>query len=69
MCFHKSFAKSEQDLLDHYQASFDSIRSELDVMTEKFQALLGRDGRLNELTRARPDALFEVLTQYDDRPY
>ncbi|HAC24936.1 MAG TPA: hypothetical protein DCE81_08480 [Cytophagales bacterium] len=67
MCFHKSFAKSEQDLLDHYQASFDSIRSELDLMTEKFQTLLARDGRLNELTPGRPDALFEVLAQYSQK--
>ena len=66
MCFHKSFAKSEQALLDHYQASFQSIRDELQLMEEKFSVLLAKDDRL-ALARQQPDALHSLLVQYSQK--
>ncbi len=67
MCFHKSFAKSEQDLLDHYSASFQSIHEDLEVIKEKFTALISKDGQLKALTLGRPNELHELLTQYSQK--
>ncbi len=66
MCFHKSFGKSESELLEHYQAAFDTVRAELAILKEKFTVLLAKDGRLAEAL-VQPEALHALLVQYSQK--
>ncbi|MFM8911295.1 MAG: SOS response-associated peptidase [Flammeovirgaceae bacterium] len=67
MCFHKSFAKSEQQLIEHYEASFRNIHEELEVLKERFSVLMAKDGALNEASLIHPQALHEQLLRYSQK--
>ncbi len=55
MCYHKSLAQKEAELLAHYDASFQSITEELEVVEEKFSVLMRKDDRLGSLSLTAPN--------------
>ena len=67
MCFHKSLAKKEQELTDHYAASFESISEELDVIKERFSVLMSKDEKLNALTLNSPEEIHKLLLSYSQK--
>lgn len=67
MCFHKSFAKSEQQLIEHYEASFRSIREELELLKERFSVLMAKDGALKEVALTHPQAVHDLLVTYSQK--
>jgi hypothetical protein len=67
MCYHKSFAKKESDLLAHYEASFQSVTDELELIEEKFSTLMQRDEKLGSLTLTNPDEINSLLTLYSQK--
>lgn len=67
MCFHKSFAKEEQDLLNHYEASFQSIQEELELVKEQFTTLMQKNDQLAGLSLTQPDEIHRVLTAFSQK--
>lgn len=46
MCYHKSIAQKEAELPAHYEASFESITEELEIIKEKFSVMMQKDEKL-----------------------
>src|SRR5258706_3392227 len=67
MCYHKSLAQKESELLAHYDASFQSITEELDLIKEKFNALMHKDERLGSLSLTKPDDIHNQLALYSQK--
>ncbi|MGE0771848.1 MAG: SOS response-associated peptidase [Cyclobacteriaceae bacterium] len=67
MCFHKSLAQKEQDLLDHYAASFESITDELALIQDRYTELAGKDQNLKTLSLSRPDQIQQQLVAYSQK--
>ena len=67
MCFHKSFAKKEQDLLDHYSASFQAIHEEIELVKDKFFTLLAKDQKAGALSLQTPVEIHDLLTLYSQK--
>ena len=64
MCFHKSLVQRESKLIDHYQASFQSIHAELAAIKEQLLLGMAKDGPLHSLILAEPQACYDLLTRY-----
>src|SRR5579859_3280152 len=67
MCFYKSLAQKESELLAHYAASFQTITQEHEPIKERFNALLHKDDRLGSLSLNTPIEIFSLLTQYSQK--
>jgi putative SOS response-associated peptidase YedK len=67
MCFHKSQAQKLGEMMAHYSASFSAIHEEVEVMKERFQLLMRKDGQLNELGLQNTDDVNKLLTQYSQK--
>ncbi len=67
MCYHKSLAQKEQELLDHYRASFQSITEELEIVKDRFTLLMKKDEKLNSLGLQYPDQAHSVLAAYSQK--
>jgi len=67
MCFHKSLAKKEQELLDHYSASFDNIKAENEVIQAQFSALMHKDEKLDALSLSNPAEIHNLLVAYSQK--
>lgn len=64
MCFHKSLAQKQQELLDHYSASFQYITEELEIIRERFIQLARKDENLNSLSLNAPEEIQNILVAY-----
>jgi putative SOS response-associated peptidase YedK len=67
MCYHKSIAKREQELLDHYAASFEHIHADYEIMREKFSNLLAKDTSLRGLSLNSPNEIHNLLVAYSQK--
>jgi hypothetical protein len=67
MCYHKSFVKNVQDLLDNYSASFQSITEELEIIKERFSVLMKKDEKLNALSLQSHEAIHNLLVAYSQK--
>lgn len=67
MCFHKSFAKDETELQEHYQASFDSIREELEWTRDQFTTLMQKNDQLAALSLSQPNEIHQLLTAFSQK--
>lgn len=54
MCFYKSNVKPYDELMAHYNASFDPITQELDLMKEMFSVMISKDSALNSIGLDHP---------------
>jgi putative SOS response-associated peptidase YedK len=50
MCNHKSLAEKEKDLTDHYKASFEAIKHEIEYIKERFTILNTRNQEIQPYT-------------------
>jgi putative SOS response-associated peptidase YedK len=57
MCYRKTLESDWDALKEHYQASFESITEELNLIRERFQILMSRDERTNPYT---PQEIAEI---------
>lgn len=53
--------------MDHYSASFESIKDELDLVKERFQILMRKDERLGSLALAESNEINNQLIQYSQK--
>ncbi|MFZ2906268.1 MAG: SOS response-associated peptidase [Cyclobacteriaceae bacterium] len=70
MCYHKALAKREQELAQHYGASFEHVRAELKLIESRFEVLLQKDEKLDALKALKEksyNGIHEVLTQYSQK--
>ena len=67
MCFHKSLAQKEQELLDHYSASFQSIKEELEIIKEKFTTMVSKDRTLGSMSLTSPFQIYDTLVAYSQK--
>jgi putative SOS response-associated peptidase YedK len=67
MCYHKSFVKNVQDLLDNYSASFQSITEELEVIKERFSILMRKDEKLGALSLQSHAEIHNLLIAYSQK--
>jgi hypothetical protein len=49
MCYHKSQVEKFNELMDHYSASFHSIKGDLEAVKERLAILMRKDDRLGSL--------------------
>jgi putative SOS response-associated peptidase YedK len=55
MCYHKSFVVKVENLLEHYQASFESITSDLELIKERFSIIKAKDEKVQPYTKDEID--------------
>ena len=67
MCYHKSIAQREAELLAHYEASFDSITSEMEPIKERFTTLMRKDDKLNTLSIGQAHDIQNMLVAYSQK--
>lgn len=67
MCFHKSFVQTDQDLLDHYGASFEHITAEHELIGARFEELIAKDSALNALSLQSPEQIHNMLVAYSQK--
>lgn len=67
MCFHKSLAQKESELLAHYDASFQSISTELEPIRERFSVLMQKDANLGALALNNATEIHELLVRYSQK--
>jgi putative SOS response-associated peptidase YedK len=67
MCYHKSLAQKQQELLDHYSASFQSITEELEIIKERFSMLMQKDEKLASLSLNSQDEINTILAAYSQK--
>jgi putative SOS response-associated peptidase YedK len=67
MCYHKSLAKREQELLDHYEASFQYIDEGHEVIQQRFMSLVNKDGNLRALSLNSPQEIHNLLVSYSQK--
>jgi putative SOS response-associated peptidase YedK len=67
MCYHKSLAQKQQELLDHYAASFQHITEEHEVIKQKFSNLIAKDEKLGSLSLNSPNELHDILVAYSQK--
>jgi putative SOS response-associated peptidase YedK len=67
MCYHKSEAQKFDDLMSHYSASFHSIKDEMNLVKERFQILMKKDARLNEIALSDRDEINNLLILYSQK--
>jgi putative SOS response-associated peptidase YedK len=67
MCNHKSEVQAYETLMDHYNASFDAITPELDLIKDRFQILMRKDDRLNAIGLSETNEINNQLVQYSQK--
>jgi putative SOS response-associated peptidase YedK len=67
MCFHKALAVKEQEIMDHYSASFQTIKEDLELIKEKFSVLMAKDEKLGALSLNSPDEIHNLLVAYSQK--
>lgn len=67
MCYYKSLAQRETELLAHYAASFESITGELEPIKERFNTLLQKDNKLAALTLNKAEEIHNLLVSYSQK--
>lgn len=67
MCYYKSLAKKESELLDHYAASFDSITAELEPIRDRFDFLIHKDEKLGALAMHSANEINHLLIAYSQK--
>ncbi|HEV8513165.1 MAG TPA: SOS response-associated peptidase [Cyclobacteriaceae bacterium] len=67
MCYYKSLAQKEAELLAHYDASFQTITDELEPIKERFTILLQKDNNLGALTLNKADQIHNILVAYSQK--
>lgn len=67
MCFHKALAVKEQEIMDHYSASFQSIKEDLEMIKEKFSVLMRKDEKLGALSLNSHEEIHNLLVAYSQK--
>ena len=67
MCYYKSLAQKEIELLEHYDASFQTITEELEPIRERFTTLLQKDNKLGALTLNSAEEIHNILVAYSQK--
>ena len=67
MCYHKSLALREQELLDHYAASFEQIREQHEQIDQRFTELNSKDEKLQQLSLNNPTEIHNMLVAYSQK--
>ena len=67
MCYHKSLAQKEAELLAHYEASFESITEELEIIKEKFSVMMQKDEKLSALGLGQANDIHNQLVAYSQK--
>ncbi len=67
MCYHKSLVQDEQQLLDHYSASFESIKDDLELVRERFKILMMKDDRLGAIIHSSSEEIHNLLVAYSQK--
>lgn len=67
MCYHKSLAQKEAELLSHYEASFESITSDMEPIKEKFAVLMRKDDKLSALSLGQANDIQNLLVAYSQK--
>jgi putative SOS response-associated peptidase YedK len=67
MCYYKSFAQKEAELLAHYDASFHTITDELEPIKERFKILMQKDEKLGALSLNTPEEINNLLVAYSQK--
>ena len=67
MCYYKSLAQRESELLSHYAASFQTITDELEPIKERFSILMSKDEKLGALSLSAPNEIHSLLTLYSQK--
>lgn len=67
MCFHKSQVQKFNELMDHYSASFHSIKEDLESVKERFAILMRKDDRLGSLNLTEPNEINNQLILYSQK--
>lgn len=67
MCYHKSLAQKEQELLDHYAASFEYITAEQEIIRARFSELIQKDEKLGSLSLNSPNEIHDILVSYSQK--
>src|SRR5688572_21886511 len=67
MCYHKSIVQREQELLDHYAASFEHIHADYEIIRENFFNLLAKDTSLRGLSLNSPNEIHNLLVAYSQK--
>ncbi|HEU5291672.1 MAG TPA: SOS response-associated peptidase [Cyclobacteriaceae bacterium] len=67
MCYHKSLAQKEAELLAHYEASFESITSDMEPIKERFNALIQKDDKLSALSLGQVNDIQSLLIAYSQK--
>lgn len=67
MCYHKALATKVSELEEHYDASFQTITEELDIIKEKFAVLARKDGALHGLSLTQTESIHNLLVAYSQK--
>lgn len=67
MCFFKSEVEKYNELMAHYDAAFQSITEQIDLMKEKFTIMLRKDDALKSIGMANMDELGFQLARYNEK--
>src|SRR5258706_13987164 len=67
MCFHKALAVKEQEIMDYYSASFQTIKEDLELIKEKFSVLMRKDEKLGALSLNSPNEIHNLLVTYSQK--
>jgi putative SOS response-associated peptidase YedK len=67
MCYYKSLAQRESELLAHYSASFQTITADLEPIKERFSILMNKDEKLGSLSLSEPNEIHNLLTLYSQK--
>jgi len=67
VCYYKSLAQRESELLAHYAASFQAITDELEPIKERFSILMSKDEKLGSLSLSAPNEIHNLLTLFSQK--
>ena len=67
MCHYKSEVEKYNELMALYDASFQSITAEMDLIKEKFQIMLKKDDTLKSIGMEHPNELSLQLFKYNEK--
>ena len=67
MCYYKSEVERYNELMEHYNASFESITEDLDLVKERFEVMISRDSTLKSIGIGNANELGSQLIQYNQK--
>lgn len=67
MCYYKSEVERYNELMEHYNASFESITEDMDLIKERFTVMLNKDDALKSIGLENPSELGTQLIQYNQK--